>query len=147
MRNQRRKVLLLGFATALLLGTAVYFRLWSIDSSFTSDDREILRKQFERANMEAMDESAEWRMKYDGEADKTRQCQEELSKLELDATSYRHVQDQLLSLQLIKQLEVKGALANASERLSALRKDNLGLQKQVETTTQNCNCDRTTTQH
>lgn len=122
MRNQRRKVLLLGFAMALLLGTAVYFRLWSIDSSFTSDDREILRKQFERASMEAMDESAEWRMKYDGEADKTRQCQEEL-------------------------LKVKGALASANERLSVLRKDNLGLQKQVETTTQNCNCDRTTTQH
>lgn len=42
----RRRTLIVGFAMALFLGVAVYFRLWSMDSmdsSFTADDREILR--------------------------------------------------------------------------------------------------------
>lgn len=53
------------------------------------------RKQFDRANMEAMDESAHWRMKYDGEVERARhyaaellqvtslqsQCQERVPKL------------------------------------------------------------------
>ncbi|ONK63942.1 uncharacterized protein A4U43_C07F20500 [Asparagus officinalis] len=79
----RRKTLILGFSIALFLGVAVYFRLWSMDSrdaSFTADDREVLRRQFERANMEAMDESAGWRMKFDGEYERSKRLQEELSK-------------------------------------------------------------------
>jgi hypothetical protein len=39
------------------------------------------RQQFERANLEAMDESAEWRMKYDGEVERSRQFQDELLKV------------------------------------------------------------------
>jgi hypothetical protein len=39
----------------------------------------IIRRQFERANLEAMDESAEWRMKYDTEFSKNRLLQNELS--------------------------------------------------------------------
>lgn len=42
------------------------------------------RRQFEQANLEAMDESAEWRMKYDKEVEKNRQLQDELSKVSLD---------------------------------------------------------------
>ncbi|GJM87181.1 hypothetical protein PR202_ga03109 [Eleusine coracana subsp. coracana] len=74
---------MVAFAVALLMGTAVYFRIWarqSSDPSFTVDDREELRRQFERANLEAMDESAEWRMKYDTELEKSKQLQDELSK-------------------------------------------------------------------
>ncbi|XP_020274467.1 uncharacterized protein LOC109849087 isoform X2 [Asparagus officinalis] len=96
----RRKTLILGFSIALFLGVAVYFRLWSMDSrdaSFTADDREVLRRQFERANMEAMDESAGWRMKFDGEYERSKRLQEELSK-------------------------VKGALEGAEDRLAVLRK-------------------------
>jgi hypothetical protein len=43
----------------------------------------IIRRQFERANLEAMDESAEWRMKYDTEFEKNRQLQDELSTVML----------------------------------------------------------------
>jgi hypothetical protein len=38
----------------------------------------IIRRQFEQANLEAMDESAEWRMKYDVEFSKNRQLQDGL---------------------------------------------------------------------
>jgi hypothetical protein len=34
---------MVSFAVAMMLGVAVYLRIWSIDSSFTADDREILR--------------------------------------------------------------------------------------------------------
>lgn len=36
------------------------------------------RKQFDLANREAMDESAEWRMKYDEEAERAAKCDKEL---------------------------------------------------------------------
>ncbi|KAI0530560.1 hypothetical protein KFK09_000104 [Dendrobium nobile] len=114
----RRKTLILGFVVALLLGTVIYFRLWSIDSSFTVDDREELRRQFDRANMEAMDESAAWRMKYDAEFDKSRKFEDELVK-------------------------VKAAQAGTNERLIALRKENESLKKKVEllmSTKEHCNC-------
>lgn len=40
-----------------------------------------IRRQFEQANLEAMDESAEWRMQYDKEVEKNRQLHDELSKV------------------------------------------------------------------
>ena len=45
-RRQERQALMVAFAVALLMGTAVYFRIWarqSDDPSFTVDDREELR--------------------------------------------------------------------------------------------------------
>nr|CAB3448265.1 unnamed protein product [Digitaria exilis] len=45
-RRQERQALMVAFAVALLMGTAVYFRIWarqSSDPSFTADDREELR--------------------------------------------------------------------------------------------------------
>jgi len=45
-RRQERQALMVAFALALLMGTAVYFRIWarqSSDPSFTVDDREELR--------------------------------------------------------------------------------------------------------
>jgi hypothetical protein len=41
----------------------------------------LYRRQFEHANLEAMDESAEWRMKYDTEFGRNRQLEEELLKV------------------------------------------------------------------
>jgi hypothetical protein len=40
-----------------------------------------IRRQFEQANLEAMDESAEWRMQYDKEVEKNRHLHDELSKV------------------------------------------------------------------
>jgi hypothetical protein len=39
----RKQTVMVGFAVAMMLGLAVYLRIWSVDSSFTADDREILR--------------------------------------------------------------------------------------------------------
>ncbi|GLT72334.1 hypothetical protein SLA2020_442790 [Shorea laevis] len=60
-----RRRTLVGLGLAMFLGIAVYFRLWSIDYSISSDDNELLRRQFDLASKEAMDESAEWRLRYD----------------------------------------------------------------------------------
>jgi hypothetical protein len=45
-RRQERQALMVALAVAVLMGTAVYFRIWarqSSDPSFTVDDREELR--------------------------------------------------------------------------------------------------------
>jgi len=45
-RRHERQALMVAFALALLMGTAVYFRIWArqaSDPSFTADDREELR--------------------------------------------------------------------------------------------------------
>ncbi|CAL9765396.1 unnamed protein product [Musa acuminata subsp. burmannicoides] len=104
-----RRRMLLGFVLALFTGIGIYLRIWSIDGDDFSagDDRDALRREFEHANMEAMDESAEWRMRYDVEVDRSRQIQDEL-------------------------LKVKASLAGASRRFSMLQKENMKLQKQFE---------------
>uniref|UniRef100_A0A0E0K6J3 Uncharacterized protein n=1 Tax=Oryza punctata TaxID=4537 RepID=A0A0E0K6J3_ORYPU len=117
-RKQERQALMVAFAVALLMGTAVYFRIWarqSTDPSFTVDDREELRRQFERANLEAMDESAEWRMKYDTEFAKNKQLQDEL-------------------------LKAKASLSALTKRLDIWKKDNEVLKRQIEIMKQKCNC-------
>uniref|UniRef100_A0A803P9X5 Transmembrane protein n=1 Tax=Cannabis sativa TaxID=3483 RepID=A0A803P9X5_CANSA len=77
----RRNEIVLGLAVVIILGTAVYFRLWSIDYSASSFDADLLRRQFDLANREALDESAEWRARYDEEAVKTAQCFSELKQV------------------------------------------------------------------
>ncbi|KAK1621278.1 hypothetical protein QYE76_026795 [Lolium multiflorum] len=117
-RRQERQALMAAFAVALLMGTAVYFRIWarqSDDPSFTADDREELRRQFEHANLEAMDESAEWRMKYDTEFGRNRQLEEEL-------------------------LKAKTTLAASAKGLELLQKDNEMLKRQIESMKLQCNC-------
>ncbi|CAL9136395.1 unnamed protein product [Musa acuminata var. zebrina] len=129
---RQRRAILVGFAVALFLGVAVYFRLWAIDrqddSTATADDRETLRRQFERANMEAMDESAEWRMKYDGEVERNKQVQDELQK-------------------------AKASLSSATKRFDILQKESMNLQKQIESLKQqieerrqHCNCSQSSSQ-
>nr|KJB36597.1 hypothetical protein B456_006G166500 [Gossypium raimondii] len=66
----RERRIFVGLAVAMFLGITVYFRLWMIDYSVSSHDTELLRRQFDLANKEAMDESAEWRLRFDEEADK-----------------------------------------------------------------------------
>ncbi|OVA18074.1 hypothetical protein BVC80_1835g487 [Macleaya cordata] len=76
-----RRPLLIGLVLVMVLGSAVYFRLWSIDYDFSSEDREFLRRQFDLANREAMDESAEWRLKYDEEVKRAGICAKELTEV------------------------------------------------------------------
>ncbi|XP_024923522.1 uncharacterized protein LOC107435029 isoform X3 [Ziziphus jujuba] len=76
----RRNQVLLGLALVMILGIAVYLRLWTIDYTVSADDTELLRRQFDLANKEAMDESAEWRLKYDVEAERATKCLGELNK-------------------------------------------------------------------
>ncbi|KMZ67615.1 hypothetical protein ZOSMA_260G00020 [Zostera marina] len=52
-----------------------------MDSTFSTQEAQILRKQFDLANMEAMDESAEWRMKYDMEVDRSKRFKTELEQV------------------------------------------------------------------
>lgn len=46
---------------------------------------QIFRRQFDLANREAMDESAEWRMKYDEEAERAAKCDKELIEVFLQS--------------------------------------------------------------
>ncbi|XP_073272055.1 uncharacterized protein [Primulina huaijiensis] len=80
-RAQRRQILkTLGFV--MLLGIAVYFMLWTVDYRDSSRDTELLRRQFDLANREAMDESAEWRRRYDAEVVKAGSCSKKLNELQ-----------------------------------------------------------------
>ncbi|XP_057743906.1 uncharacterized protein LOC130961887 [Arachis stenosperma] len=77
VRMKRRRIIAsLGFL--MLMGVAVYFRLWAIHYTISSDDSELLRRQFDIANREAMDESAEWRLRYDQAVDRESKCLQEL---------------------------------------------------------------------
>ncbi|KAK6943799.1 hypothetical protein RJ641_024901 [Dillenia turbinata] len=73
-----RRPILVALALVMVLGVAMYVRLWSIDFTISSVDAE-LRRVFDLANKEAMDESAEWRYKYD------QQIKQSLKKVEDDA--------------------------------------------------------------
>ncbi|WCJ34535.1 hypothetical protein M5689_015840 [Euphorbia peplus] len=94
-----RKEILAGLVVAMLLGIAVYFRLWSIDYAISSDDAELIRKQFDLANREAMDESAEWRMKYDEEAERAAKCDKELVEIKQKVDDASSITQQLTMLQ------------------------------------------------
>ncbi|KAL5067878.1 hypothetical protein RYX36_018765 [Vicia faba] len=93
MVRMKRRSTLVSLAFLMFMGIAVYFRLWAIDYNISIDDSEILRRQFDIANREAMDESAEWRQKYDSEVDRVNKCSKELqvfkesSRKEDDASS------------------------------------------------------------
>ncbi|KAK9168815.1 hypothetical protein Syun_000955 [Stephania yunnanensis] len=67
-----------GLAMVLLFGFFTYMRLWSIHSDFSHADTDLIRKQFDLANREAMDESAEWRFKYDEVVERAAKCVKDL---------------------------------------------------------------------
>ncbi|XP_048138927.1 uncharacterized protein LOC115749794 isoform X2 [Rhodamnia argentea] len=78
-----RRPVVLGLVVAMALGVAVYLRLWTIDYSVSAGDTELLRKEFDLAHREAMDESAEWRRKYDEELERANKCEAELREEKL----------------------------------------------------------------
>ncbi|KAL8040444.1 hypothetical protein ABFX02_10G098000 [Erythranthe guttata] len=80
-RTKRRQIFLFLLGLVMLMGIGVYLRLWTIDYRISSSDSELLRKQFDLASREAMDESAEWRMRYDSESDKAAKCYRELEEI------------------------------------------------------------------
>ncbi|KAG6427431.1 hypothetical protein SASPL_111676 [Salvia splendens] len=82
-RAQRRHIFIaLGFL--LLVGIAIHLRLWAIHRRISSNDSQLLRQQFDLANREAMDESAEWRRRFDLEFDKAAKCSTELEQENVD---------------------------------------------------------------
>lgn len=94
----------------MLMGIAFYMKLWAIDFSFTAQDNDILRKQFDLANREAMEESAEWRLKYDEEVERGTERLREL-------------------------IQVKEDIKKKTDRLAALEKENLNLLERVKSLT------------
>ncbi|XP_077229132.1 acyl-CoA-binding domain protein isoform X2 [Tasmannia lanceolata] len=111
-----RSPFFIGLILIMLLGMAIYLRLWAIDSTFSKEDNEMIR-QFDLANREAMEEAADWRLKYDEEVERG---------------AYR----------LKELMEVKEALeqkteeaASISGRLAMLEKENLILLERVESMT------------
>ncbi|KAL2323255.1 hypothetical protein Fmac_027634 [Flemingia macrophylla] len=114
MMGTRRRTILAILAFLMLMGIAVYFRLWAIHYNISSDDTNLLRQQFDIANREAMDESAEWRLRYDVEVDRTKKCLQEL--------------------QVFQESSQKGDDASGiNHKLVTLQKENAVLLKRLET--------------
>ncbi|KAL1209999.1 hypothetical protein V5N11_020560 [Cardamine amara subsp. amara] len=113
--GSERKTILVGLVLALVLGVAVYLRLWTIDYTLSSDDTERLRRQFDLANREAMDESAGWRRMFDNEAEKASKCNTQLT--------------------LIKESSGNG-------KVESLQKENAALLNQIETLKQELEASR-----
>ncbi|KAL2487456.1 hypothetical protein Adt_32212 [Abeliophyllum distichum] len=114
MGRGRRRQILIALGLVMLMGVAVYLRLWTIDYRISSSETELLRKQFDLANREAMDESAEWRHRYDAELEKTAKCFKELSEIK---ESCRH-----------KAVDTTGL----NKKLEILQKENMDLLERVE---------------
>ncbi|PRQ43543.1 hypothetical protein RchiOBHm_Chr3g0469601 [Rosa chinensis] len=107
------KKVLASFVVLMFLGIAVYFRLWTIDYRVSSDETELIRRQFDLANREAMDESAEWRLKYDVEAERSTKCMNELKQMK-------------------GSLEEDRNAANIKQKLVMLQKENIALVERME---------------
>nr|VDC89360.1 unnamed protein product [Brassica oleracea] len=121
--GSERKTILVGLVLALVLGVAVYLRLWTIDYTLSSDDTERLRRQFDLANREAVDESAEWRRMFDSEAEKASKCNSELA--------------------LMKESSGNGNAFTLNQKLeSLLHKDNAALLGEIETLKQELEASR-----
>ncbi|VVB02449.1 unnamed protein product [Arabis nemorensis] len=120
--GSERKTILVGLILALVLGVAVYLRLWTIDYTLSSDDTERLRRQFDLANREAMDESAEWRRMFDKESEKASKCNTELA--------------------LIKESSGNGNPSTFNQKLESLHKENAALLIQIETLKQELEASR-----
>ncbi|KAK7392425.1 hypothetical protein VNO78_20864 [Psophocarpus tetragonolobus] len=114
MMGARRRSILATLAFLMLMGIAVYFRLWAIHYNLSSDDTQLLRHQFDIANREAMDESAEWRLRYDQEVVRTKNC--------------------LHELQVLRESTQKGEdVSGINHKLAILQKENAVLHERLET--------------
>ncbi|KAL0710847.1 hypothetical protein Bca4012_017825 [Brassica carinata] len=127
--GSERKMILVGLALALVLGVAVYLRLWTIDYTLSSDDTERLRRQFDLANREAMDESAEWRRMFDSEAEKASKCNTELA-LQVDYVKIK------------ESSSVNGNTFTLNQKLESLHKENAALLSEIETLKQELEASR-----
>ncbi|XP_076882009.1 uncharacterized protein LOC143530338 [Bidens hawaiensis] len=105
-----RRPLLIGVLIVMALGISVYLRLWTIDYQITSNETELLRMQFDLANREAVDESAEWRLRFDEAEERATKCTNELKRVK------ENVGDN-----------------NMIQRLDMLQKENINLLERVET--------------
>ncbi|XP_047339092.1 uncharacterized protein LOC124942604 isoform X1 [Impatiens glandulifera] len=114
MKKERRLVFL-AFAVVMVFGVAVYFRLWSVDYRMSSDEAQLLRREFDLANREAMDESADWRRMYDQEVERASMCIKELNNTKK------------------RMMEENGANSYLNKRLELLQKENMDLLERVET--------------
>ncbi|KAK7345568.1 hypothetical protein VNO77_16173 [Canavalia gladiata] len=114
MVGAKRRLILATLAFLMLMGIAVYFRLWAIDYNFSSDDTELLRQQFDIANREAMDESAEWRLRYDEEVEKAKKCLQELQMFQESS-------------------QKRDDASGIKHKLAIMRKENAVLLQRVET--------------
>ncbi|CAN6462204.1 unnamed protein product [Victoria cruziana] len=70
-----------GLIIVMVIGFTVYLRLWKVSSSISLQDAQVMRSQFDRAQNEALDESAEWRMKYDEEVQRSGKFLQELIRV------------------------------------------------------------------
>ncbi|KAL6574852.1 hypothetical protein OROMI_012137 [Orobanche minor] len=120
MGRAKRRQLLIALGIVMLIGIAVYLRLWTIDYRISSNDTELLRRQFDFASREAMDESAEWRRRYDGEFDKASKC---FSELEEECASSSRIQGarRVPPVSSFKELDRKNMVAMSLEGISVLR--------------------------
>eukprot|EP00252_Welwitschia_mirabilis_P004251 TRINITY_DN14536_c0_g1_i2.p1 TRINITY_DN14536_c0_g1~~TRINITY_DN14536_c0_g1_i2.p1 ORF type:complete len:135 (+),score=17.84 TRINITY_DN14536_c0_g1_i2:177-581(+) len=103
---------LLTFMTVIAF--IVYIRMWSVESDLDLNNDKVDRMVFEQVQSEALDEAAEWRKKYDEEAEKSGKYAERIA-------------------------EVNRVLANKNQQLETLnthvediQKENQELLKEVE---------------
>ncbi|KAC9313688.1 hypothetical protein E3N88_46005 [Mikania micrantha] len=111
-----RRPLLIGVIIVMVLGLSVYLRLWTIDYQISSTETELLRKQFDLANMEAVDESAEWRLRFDEAEARATKCTKELQRVEVNL--------------------------GMTKRLDMLQKENINLLERVETLKQELDAEK-----
>ncbi|KAK4743230.1 hypothetical protein SAY87_001231 [Trapa incisa] len=109
MGGFRSRPVFVGLILSMVLGFAIYFRLWTIDYSISSSEAEMLRKEFDLAHREAMDESAEWRRQYDNEHERASNCERELTEV-----------------------RKKGSSGEFNVKFEALQKENAALLKKLE---------------
>ncbi|MCD7462465.1 hypothetical protein HAX54_048604 [Datura stramonium] len=108
----RKQIYFLGLGLFMVMGLAVYLRLWTLDYHFSASETELLRRQFDLASREAMDESAVWRKRFDDEEEKSSACQKELTK--------------------IKQYLKEDGTAGIKKKLDLLQKENIDLLERLE---------------
>lgn len=106
--------MLLGLGLLILtLGIAAYVKLWTIDYHMSAQEALLIRKQFDLASREAMDESAEWRRRFDAEVLKVSKCEKELDRIKV---SFK-----------------PGDTIGLKKKLEMLQKENMDLLEQMET--------------
>ncbi|XP_076957017.1 uncharacterized protein LOC143632195 isoform X3 [Bidens hawaiensis] len=108
-----RRPLLIGVLIVMALGISVYLRLWTIDYQITSNETELLRMQFDLANREAVDESAEWRLRFDEAEERATKCTNEL----------KSVKENVGDNNMIQRLDMLQKNINLLERVETLKQE------------------------